>query len=113
MPENINLSEKTLYFAQRIIRLNKFLIDEKHENMISEQILKSATAIGTFAAKATYCTDKHCFSESLQAVAETEFWVKLLTISEYIRETEGESLLGDCEKIKKLILEEINETISE
>ncbi len=108
MSDNKTLSSKTLHFALRVIRLNKFLIEEKHEQMISEQILKSATLIGTSAAKAFFRTDSPDFSESLQAIAETEYWIKLLTISEYIRESEGESLLDDCSEIKEILLAEAN-----
>jgi len=35
--------------------------------------------------------------------AETEYWIRLLKISEYIDEKEYESLLHDCLDIKNLL----------
>ena len=45
MKENI-LIEKSLMFASQIIKLHHFLIKEKKENIIANQIFRSATSIG-------------------------------------------------------------------
>lgn len=38
---------------------------------------------------------------SLKETAETEYWLRLLILSEYIDEKHGESILNDCLEIKK------------
>ena len=45
---------------------------------------------------------------SLKETAETEYWLKLLTMSEYITEDMGKSLLSDCLEIKRLLVSSIN-----
>ena len=40
--ENV-LLDKSLSFAARIVRLNKYLVKEKKEHIISKQIIRSAT----------------------------------------------------------------------
>ena len=52
MGENViyNLSKK---FALRIIKLYKFLCDEKKEFVISKQLYRSATSIGANIAEST------------------------------------------------------------
>lgn len=45
MKENI-IKDKTKNFALRIIKLYKYLVSEKKEQVLSKQILKSGTSIG-------------------------------------------------------------------
>jgi len=45
---------------------------------------------------------------ALKETAETEYWLKLLTMSEYITEDMGNSLLSDCLEIKKILIASIN-----
>ena len=45
---------------------------------------------------------------ALKETAETEYWLKLLTMSEYITEDMGASLLNDCLEIKRVLIASIN-----
>ena len=106
------LLDKSLHFAARIIKLNKHLVKEKHENIISKQIIRSATSIGANANEAIYGQSKADFIAklhiSLKETAETEYWLRLLILSEYITEAEGNSLLNDCLEIKKILIATLN-----
>ena len=106
------LLEKSLKFAARIVKLNKYLTKEKKEYIISKQIIRSATSIGANANEAIYGVIKAEFITklhiSLKETAETEYWLRLLILSEYITEKEGESLLNDCLEIKKILISSLN-----
>ena len=45
MADNV-IVEKSKAFALRIIRMYKFLLNEKKEYVLSKQVLKSGTSIG-------------------------------------------------------------------
>ena len=45
---------------------------------------------------------------ALKETAETEYWLKLLTMSEYISSDMGESILNDCLELKRLLVSSIN-----
>ena len=109
--ENI-LLDKTLDFSARIIKLYKYLLKEKQEIIISKQIARSATSIGANANEAIYGISKADFVAKLQIAlketAETEYWIRLLVLSEYITEKEGQSLLDDCLEIKKILVSTLN-----
>lgn len=111
MKENI-LLEKSLLFSARIIKLNKYLTKEKREHIISKQIVRSATSIGANANEAVYGVSKADFISkmqiSLKETAETEYWLRLLLLSEYITEDEGSSLINDCLEIKKILISTLN-----
>ncbi len=109
--QNILLT-KSLAFAARIVKLHKYLIKEKRESVISKQIIRSATSIGANANEAVYGISKADFVAKLQIslkeTAETEYWLRLLILSEYITETEGNSLLTDCLEIKRILISTLN-----
>lgn len=109
--ENI-LLEKALRFASRIVKLHRYLLKEKHEVIISKQIIRSATSIGANANEAVYGISKADFIAKLQIslkeTAETEYWLRLLILSEYILENEGNSLLNDCLEIKRILISTLN-----
>lgn len=106
------LLEKSLKFASRIIKLNQYLIKQKHETIISKQIIRSGTSIGANANEAIYGVSKAGFIAKLQIslkeTAETEYWLRLLVMSEYITEAEGDSLINDCLEIKRILVATLN-----
>ena len=112
MKESNVLLDKSLYFAARIVKLYKYLTVEKHDAIISDQIVRSAMSIGANANEAVYGASKADFIAklhiSLKEASETEFWIKLLFLSEYISEKERDSLLHDCLEIKKILISTIN-----
>ncbi len=112
MPTENPLLEKSLHFATRIIKLHQYLQNEKKETIISKQIARSATSIGANANEAIYGISKADFISKLQIslkeTAETEYWIRLLVLSGYITEQEGNSLLEDCLAIKKILIATLN-----
>lgn len=112
MAQKSILLDKSLLFAARIIKLNKFLTIQKHETVIAKQIIRSATSIGANANEAVYGISKADFIAKLQIslkeTAETEYWLRLLILSEYITDQEGNSLLEDCLELKKILISTLN-----
>ena len=106
------LLEKSIRFASRIVKLYQYLLKEKHESIISKQIIRSGTSIGANANEAIYGISKADFIAKLQIslkeTAETEYWLRLLVLSEYITEAEGDSLINDCLEIKRILISSLN-----
>lgn len=110
MKENL-LIDKSLVFAARIIKLNQYLI-KKHEFVISKQIIRSATSIGANINEANYGQSRADFIAKMQIAlketAETEYWLRLLLMAEYLSQSEAASLLEDCLSLKRLLISTIN-----
>lgn len=108
MAQDNILQEKSLQFAARIVKLYKYLCKEKHETVISKQIIRSGTSIGANINEATYGSSKADFIAklhiALKETAETEYWLRLLTLSDYLSATESESLINDCLEIKFILI---------
>ena len=111
MKENV-LIEKSIDFAARIIKLQKYLVRDKKEMVISKQIVRSGTSIGANINEANYGQSRADFIAklhiSLKETAETEYWLRLLIKSEYLTDEEGKTLLSDCLEIKRLLISSIN-----
>ena len=108
MSQDSVILTKSLKLAARIVKLYQYLSMEKHETVISKQIIRSGTSIGANANEAVYGVSKAEFISKLQIslkeTAETEYWLKLLVMSEYLTEAEGQSLIDDCLEIKKILV---------
>ena len=102
------LLEKSLKFATRIVKLYQYLVKEKKESIISKQLIRSGTSIGANANEAVYGVSQADFIAKLQIslkeTAETEYWLRLLVMSGYIDETQGNSMINDCIEIKRILI---------
>ena len=90
----------------------KFLVKNKKESIIAKQIVRSGTSIGANINEANYGQSKADFVAkmhiALKETAETEYWLRLLVLSEYISKQEGESIINDCLELKKLLVATLN-----
>ena len=101
------LLDKSLLFAARIVKLHKYLTKTKKETIIAKQILRSATSIGANANEAIYGISKADFIAKLQIslkeTAETEYWLRLLYKTDYVSETQFESLNADINELIRIL----------
>ena len=106
MKESV-LKEKSYQFALRVIKLYKYIVAEKKEYVLSKQILRSGTSIGANIEEANQAQSKadfvHKLSISQKEAFETDYWLRLLRDSEYLTETQANSLLNDCRELQKLL----------
>ena len=111
MRDNI-LVDKSISFAVRIIKLHRYLIKTKKETIISKQIVRSGTSIGANINEANYGQSKADFISklhiALKETAETEYWLRLLVLSEYIGHEVGQSMIEDCLELKRILISSIN-----
>ena len=109
---------KSKKFSVRIVNLYKYLCDKKNEYVLSKQILRSGTSIGANIAESECAISKKDFLSKIYIAfkesAETLYWLDLLYETEYITDSQYESLYADCEEIKKMLsstTKTINSTI--
>lgn len=99
--------DKAKVFAIRIIRLYKYLVDEKKEFVMSKQILRSGTSIGANLAEQEFAISDADFLNktaiALKEAAETSYWLDLLHETNILSDIEFEDINPDCEELKKLL----------
>ena len=105
------LKEKSYKFALRVVKLYKFLADEKKEYILSKQCMRSGTSIGaniTEGNQAQSTADSiHKLSIALKEAFETEYWLCLLSDAGFITKKQSESLIADCNELQKMLMASI------
>lgn len=103
---------KSFLLALEIVKIYKFLTEEKHEYIMSKQLLKAGTSIGANSNEAVVGQSKRDFIAKLGIARkegyETHYWLDLLRLSGYLslkQTQEAYNLLDEC---MKLICSSIN-----
>lgn len=105
--DNVVVS-KSKAFALRIIRMYKYLCDEKKEFVLSKQVLRSGTSIGANIREGVRGQTKPDFyaklNISLKEAEETLYWLELLFESDYLPEKEYKQIYSDCEELIRILV---------
>jgi four helix bundle protein len=108
MKENVIL-DKSFDFAIRVVKLYKYLCDEKKEYILSKQLLRAGTSIGANINEAQAGQSKADFIAKMciasKEARESKYWIDLLLKTDHldINETHVKSLLEEIEEIVKLL----------
>ena len=97
------MEELSIKFALRIIKLYKYLIEEKNEYVMSKQVYRSGTSIGANIAESKTAQSDADFvsklSIALKEANETKYWLVLLHESETISDEVYNSIENDINTI--------------
>lgn len=104
--ENVVVN-KSYAFAVKIVKLYKYLCEEKKEYTLSKQLLRSGTSIGANIEEAQGGQSKKDFFAKLtisyKEARETKYWLRLLTDTDYLEVEKSDELIKDCEELLKII----------
>ena len=105
--ERGTVREKSMRFAVRIVKLSRYLNEQKHEYVIAKQVLRSGTSVGANIAEAEQGFSKKAFTAkmgiALSEAAETKYWLELLMRTEYLTKDEYESIVDDCKELERML----------
>ncbi len=106
MSEN-PVMDKAVKFALRIVKLSRYLSEEKKESVLSKQILLSGTHIAKFIKDANQAESKQFSAADMQIAlkkaSETEFWLLVLHEGEFLDEKPYHSINKDCVELINLL----------
>ena len=105
---------KSKDFAVRIIKLTRYLQEDKHEYVLSKQILRSGTSISANARESNNAQSRADFlsklSIALKEADETQYWLELLVESDIISKSQFESLNDNLTEIIAMLTASIKTT---
>ena len=100
--------EKSFAFALRVVKLAKYLQEQKREFVLAKQVLRSGTAIGALVREAEHAQSKADFinkmSIALKEANETDYWLDLLHQSDYVTSESHASIHPDIQELIKLLV---------
>lgn len=105
------LQDKSFDFAILIVKLYRYLCENKKEFVLSKQLLRSGTAIGALLREGYYAESKadfiHKFSIAQKECNETIYWIRLLKHGEYLTEQDAERFEQLATELLKMITSSI------
>ena len=111
--ENI-VEQKSKALALRIIRLYQWLSDNKHEHVLSKQLLRSGTSIGANIKEGVRAQSTLDFiaklSIALKEAEETEYWLELLFESNLLEQNLYDSVYSENKELIKMLTSIIKTT---
>lgn len=106
--------DKSKAFAIRIVNLYKFLSNEKHEYVLSKQLLRSGTSVGANVREASRAQSKADFISklniALKEADETCYWIELLQETDFLTVKQYDSIHEEAEEMVKLCVSIIKST---
>jgi len=106
MKENPVL-EKSFAFALRIVKLHRYLVEEKKEYVLSKELLISGTHVGKHIKEAVDAESRQIFVSEMgiarRKASETEFWLRLLRQADFLSEKAFDSIEKDRNEIYSLL----------
>ena len=101
------IEEKSFNFAIRIVKLCRYLVSERKEGVLSNQLLRSGTSIGANVAEAERGQSKADFhakmTVALKEANETYYWLRLLYRTELLSEKAFDSLEPEIKEIISIL----------
>ncbi len=98
---------KSYDFAVRVIKVFKYLSEEKKEYVLSKQLLRCGTSIGANIEEAIGGQSEKDFFAKLtiayKETRETHYWIRLLKDTNYLSVEDADSLLKDVEELLRII----------
>ena len=98
---------KSYVFAQRIVKLYKYLLKQKQPRALAEQLLRSGTSIGANIEEATGGFSRRDFtakcSIAYKEARETHYWLRLLRDTECLDAKLADSLLHNADELKRML----------
>ena len=99
--------EKSYAFALRIVRLYKYLTEEKREYVMSKKLLNAGTEVGARVKAAQEAEVGGGFARemrtALQKCSETQFWLNLLHDSDYLDDPKFKSIYDDSVELWRML----------
>lgn len=101
------IKDKSFAFAVNIVNLYKRLINEHKEYVMSKQLFRSGTSVGSNVREAQNAESKADFIHKL-AIAQKEcdesiYWLELLRETDYLYQKEFDELNNDATEILKIL----------
>lgn len=88
-------------------RLRTYLVTEKHEYVMSKQVLRSGTSIGANVKEAIRGQSKADFGAkmniALKEASKTEHWLEMLYEGKFIDQRGFDSVVNDCRELIKIL----------
>ena len=101
------IKDKSFALAVRILNMNKYLTETHKEYVMSKQLLRSGTSVGATIRESQNAESDadfvHKLAVSQKECDETCYWLELLLATNYLSQSEFDSIYSDANEVLKVI----------
>ena len=101
------IKDKSFELAKEIVYLYQYLSKEKHEYILSKQLLRAGTSVGANTAEGVAGQSKndfrHCLNIAYKEARETYFWLTLLRETNYLTDQKSKSAISICDETIRIL----------
>ena len=106
------LRDKSIAFAIHLIKICQKIQSSKKEYILTKQIVRSGTSIGANLHEGGFAFSKADFiyklNLALKEAVETQYWLILLKETNYVSDTEADTLFSECGELKAMLITSLN-----
>jgi four helix bundle protein len=106
MNDNVVL-EKSYKFALRIVEIYRKLTEERHEYVLSKNLLSDGTNVGAYIESAQETEARGGFAHemgiALQKASRTKYWLNVLHDGRYLDDEDYQKAYEECAEIRRLL----------
>ena len=99
---------KSKLFAIKVVDIYKYLTEDKHEYVMSRQLLRSGTSIGANIREAHRGhSDADYYAKMTIALKEADepaYWLEILKETDYLNKDQFEPIYKDCDEIIRILV---------
>ena len=114
MTQDNILVDKSIDFSIRMAGCYKFLMEEKNEYIMSKQLFRSGTSIGSNIHEGIQAQSKADFVSklgiALKEASESSYWLIVLRRAGFLEETLYQSMREDLDEIIRILVSSIKTT---
>lgn len=101
------MRDKNFRFSVQVIRLYQYITGQKRECVLSKQFLRSGTSTRVNVREADNGVSKPDFINKLgiaqKEADQTMYWLELMRETDYLTQSEFQSIHNDAEELLKII----------
>ena len=101
------VKEKSFDLSKEIVFLYQFLVKDRHEYILSKQVLRSGTSVGANTAEGIAGRSRkdfcNCLNIAYKEAWETFFWLSLLKETNYLTPEKADPVLLKCDEIIRIL----------
>ena len=101
------IKEKSFDLSKEVVLLYNHLVNEKHEYILSKQLVRAGTSVGANTAEGVAGQSRkdfcHCLNIAYKEARETYFWLSPLKETNFLAPIKANPVISKCDEVIRIL----------